>query len=159
MRKSLLSYAVLPITIAATTVAFAQQPPAPGAAYKPGFAEFMLSAQVRHAKLWLAGNAGNWELADYQIDELKEGLEDAAKHVPTYKDMPVGQMIETMAIKPIGEVENAIKAKSRTQFDSAFDKLTEACNACHAATNRPFIVVQRPNGSPFPNQSFAPKAR
>ena len=44
-------------------------------AYKPELIEFMIFTQIRHAKLWLAGNAGNWELADYEIDELKEVLE------------------------------------------------------------------------------------
>jgi hypothetical protein len=127
--------------------------------YMPGLGEFMLGTQTRHHKLWLAGNAGNWELADYEIDELKEGLEDAAKYVPTYKDMLVGQMIESTILKPIAEVETAIKARDRSKFTATFDELTLACNACHQAANRPFIVVQRPSGSNFPNQSFAPRSR
>jgi hypothetical protein len=117
----------------------------------------MIMTQIRHAKLWLAGDVRNWELADYQIDELKEGLEDVVKHFPVYKDMPVGQMIETTVMTPIAEVEKAIKARDRANFVSAFDKLTEACNTCYKAANRAFIVVQRPTSSSFPNQSFAPK--
>jgi hypothetical protein len=116
----------------------------------------MIMTQIRHAKLWLAGDVRNWDLADYQIDELKEGLEDVVKHFPVYKDMPVGQMIETTVMAPIAEVEKAIKARDRAKFVSAFDKLTEACNTCHKAANRGFIVVQRPASSTFPNQSFAP---
>jgi len=124
--------------------------------YSSGIAEIMIMTQIRHAKLWLAGDVRNWDLADYQIDELKEGLEDVVKHFPVYKDMPVGQMIETTAMAPIAEVEKAIKARDRAKFVSAFDKLTEACNTCHKAANRGFIVVQRPASSTFPNQSFAP---
>ena len=56
----------------------------------------MMATQSHHAKLWLAGNARNWELAEYQVDELKEGLEDAAKHIPDYKGVPVGSMIESL---------------------------------------------------------------
>jgi hypothetical protein len=125
--------------------------------YSPGLADIMIATQVRHAKLWLAGEARNWDLADYEIDELKEGLEDVVKYFPVYKDMPVGQMIEATAMAPIAEVEAAVKAKDRTRFTAAFDKLTAACNTCHQSANRPFIVVQRPTGSAFPNQSFAPK--
>jgi hypothetical protein len=124
--------------------------------YSSGIAEIMIMTQIRHAKLWLAGDVRNWDLADYQIDELKEGLEDVVKHFPVYKDMPVGQMIETTVMAPIAEVEKAIKARDRAKFVSAFDKLTEACNTCHKAANRGFIVVQRPASSTFPNQSFAP---
>ena len=105
--------------------------------YAPGFAEIMIMTQIRHAKLWLAGNARNWELADYQIDELKEGLEDVVSHFPVYKDMPVGQMIEATIMAPIADVEAAIKAHDRAKFVSAFDKLTAACNSCHQSANRP----------------------
>ena len=119
----------------------------------------MTVTQARHAKLWLAGNAANWELADYEVDELKEGLEDAAKYVPVYKDMPVGKMIETIIMAPIDEVEKAIKARDRAKFTSSFDKLTGACNSCHQASNRAFIVIQRPASSSFPNQNFSPVKR
>jgi hypothetical protein len=128
-------------------------------AYAPGLGDFMLTAQARHAKLWLSGNAQNWELAEYELEELKEGFEDTAKLVPTYKEVPVAQMIETMILPPIGEVESAVKSRDRTKFVSAFDKLTESCNGCHQAANRPFLVIQRPTTSPFPNQNFTPVRR
>jgi|SRR5262249_14370917 len=44
--------------------------------YLPGLGEFMGRIQVDHAKLWLAGEARNWELADYQLSELKEVFSD-----------------------------------------------------------------------------------
>ena len=66
------------------------------ASHGPGLVETMMATQSHHAKLWLAGNARNWELAEYQVDELKEGLEDAAKHIPDYKGVPVGSMIESL---------------------------------------------------------------
>lgn len=39
----------------------------------------MAQQQMRHIKLWFAGTAGNWPLADYEIDGLKEGFDDVAK--------------------------------------------------------------------------------
>ena len=153
--------AILALAIALPALEAGGQPaPKRAAAKQPyslGLGEFMMFAQIRHAKLWYAGDARNWELADYQVDEMKEGLEDAAKHFPSYKDVPVGKMIEALMPAPIAEVEDAIKTRDRTKFVSAFDKLTAACNTCHEGTNRPFIVIRRPTTSPFPNQSFAPK--
>jgi len=131
----------------------------PAQPYTPGLVEFMAHVQNHHVKLWLAGNARNWELADYQADELKELLEDIAKRVPKYRDVPVGQMIETTTMKPLGDIEGAIKARDFAKFSAAFDRLTAACNACHEAANRGFIVIQRPATSPFPNQSFAPRRK
>lgn len=135
----------------------APQPTVPKEPYSLGFAEFMIFTQIRHAKLWVAGDARNWDLADYQIDELKEGLEDAVKYFPTYKEMPVGQMIEAVMKAPIADMEGAIKARDRTKFVAAFDKLTGACNTCHQSAKRAFIVIQRPTVAPYSNQSFAPK--
>lgn len=159
MRKLPLVVAIALAGAGATVFAIhrsAAQPSEPKV-YSPGVAEIMIATQVRHAKLWLAGEARNWELADYEIDELKEGLEDIVKYFPTYKDMPVGKMIEATAMPPIAEVEAAVKAKDRAKFTAAFDKLTAACNTCHQSANRPFIVIQRPASSTFPNQSFAPR--
>ena len=131
----------------------------PAKPYEPGLVEFMLTVQSHHAKLWLAGNAGNWELAEYQADELKELIEDIASRIPVYKDVPVGNMIEAASLPPLDEIEKAIKAQDGKAFVSAFDKLTAACNSCHEASNRGFIVIQRPAASAFPNQSFAPKRK
>jgi hypothetical protein len=148
-----IAFAVIGATICAGWNSSAQSPKP----YSQGVAEIMIATQIRHAKLWLAGDARNWELADYEIDELKEGLEDIVKYFPTYKDMPVGKMVEATARPPVADVEAAVKAKDRAKFTAAFDKLTTACNTCHQSANRPFIVIQRPASSTFPNQSFAPK--
>ena len=77
--------------------------------------------------------------------------------MPDYKGIPVGKMIDSLAAAPIEEVEKTIKAKDRVRFAAAYDKLTAACNTCHQSANRPFIVIQRPSGSAFPNQSFTPR--
>ena len=143
-------------TLASVASAAISEPAKP---YEPGLIEFMLTVQSHHAKLWLAGNASNWDLAEYQADELKELIEDIATRVPVYKDVPVGKMIEASSLPPLGDVEKAIKARDGKAFASAFDKLTAACNACHEASNRGFIVIQRPAAAAFPNQSFAPKRK
>jgi hypothetical protein len=40
------------------------------------------------------------------------------------------------------------------QFNEAYFRLTEACNACHVTTDHSFIVIKVPNASAFPNQEF-----
>ena len=155
MNKTALAF-LAGLTLATATGSAVSEPAKP---YEPGLIEYMAHVQSHHIKIWLAGNARNWELADYQVDELKELLEDVAKRVPKYRDVPVGQMIETTTMAPIGEIEAAIKARDSKAFATAFDKLTTACNNCHEAAGRGFIVIQRPAASPFPNQSFAPRRK
>ncbi len=40
------------------------------------------------AKLWFAGTGKNRQLAAYELDELKEASEDAAKYQPEFKGSP-----------------------------------------------------------------------
>src|SRR5215471_9296540 len=44
--------------------------PAGKETYASGLGEIMSLQQMRHLKLWLAGAAKNWPLADYELDEL-----------------------------------------------------------------------------------------
>jgi hypothetical protein len=127
-----------------------------GASYAPGLGEFMAATQVRHAKLWFAGRARNWPLAEFELHEINEGLEHAAKLHPTLKDIPVAAMIKSNLDDPLADLAKAIAAKNRSQFTRAFDKLTAGCNACHTAAAHAFIKIRRPTVPPVPNQQFSP---
>jgi hypothetical protein len=124
--------------------------------YKPGLGEFMTATQLRHAKLWFAGKDSNWNLAAYEIDEIKEGLEDAAKLHPTFDGVPVAEMIKNIISPRIERLEKAVEGKNSTQFIVAFDELTNGCNSCHAGASKPFIRIQRPTEPPLTNQNFVP---
>jgi hypothetical protein len=124
--------------------------------FTPGLGEIMTLQQMRHLKLWFAGQAVNWPLADYELDELKEGFEDIVKYHPTHDEVPTGTMAAAVVEKEVADLNKAIQAKDRKQFVAAFDRVTASCNACHQASKKPFIVVQRPIANPYANQSFAP---
>lgn len=124
--------------------------------YVPGLGELMAGQQVRHAKLWFAGENENWRLAAYEVDELKEGFGDVVKLHPVLEDshIPVSKLVPTIIEGPLGEVGAAVEARSKPRFEAAFDKLTAACNQCHQAANFGFNVVKRPTSPPFSNQEF-----
>jgi hypothetical protein len=125
-------------------------------AYVPGLGEIMSLQQMRHAKLWLAGSQKNWPLADYELDELREGFDDVQKLHATHDGIPVGAMAKSLTTPPVEALAKAIDAKDAAVFTKSFDQLTEACNSCHRAAKHGFIVIVRPATSPFPNQKFAP---
>ena len=146
---------VISAFIVAGSVVLAAAQPAK-APYEPGLGEFMMATQLRHAKLWFAGKNNNWALAAYEVDEIKEGLEDAAKYHANNDGVPVAELIKTMIDPRIARLEKAVGAKNNTQFVAAFDELTNGCNACHAGAGKPFIRIQRPNAPPVSNQNFSP---
>ena len=135
----------------------ASQAKAEPGAYIPGLGEIMSLQQMRHAKLWLAGSAGNWPLAAYELDELHEGFDDVVHFHPTHKDapLPLDQLVPKIVGQPLKDLDAAITAKDPARFTIAYDALTTGCNSCHQATNFGFNVVVRPAGNPYPNQSFA----
>jgi hypothetical protein len=161
--KALATAAGLSLAIAAGPIRADANSPAAhdGAAagsegYVPGLGEIMSLQQMRHAKLWLAGAQGNWALADYELDELREGFEDASKLHPTFEGVPVAAMIAALTPAPLEALGKAIKGRGAADFRRSFDSLTAACNACHQAAHRSFIRITRPKGSTFSNQEFGP---
>jgi len=124
--------------------------------YVVGLGEIMGLTQMRHAKLWFAGENENWGLAGYELDELKEGFADAIKFHPTHDGVPkpLTVLIPTFIEPRLADVEKSIEAKDKAQFESAFDGLTTGCNSCHQAANFGFNVITRPSSPPYSNQVF-----
>jgi hypothetical protein len=147
---------IVPIILIACGAGCRREPVSPP--FTPGLGEIMTLTQMRHAKLWFAGDAGNWPLAAYELDELQEGMQDAATFHPTHKDaaLPIPGLIDKIMKEPIEQLDKAIAARDSGEFIRAFDAVTEACNACHRATNFGFNVVTRPTANPYSNQSFQP---
>jgi len=120
--------------------------------YKPGFGEFMTSIQLHHAKLWFAGINNNWKLADFEIHEIQETLDDIQKF---NTDRPETKSI-VMIYPALDSVNHAIAQHNSQQFKSSFMYLTNTCNICHRATEHEFNVVIIPSNPPTSNQSFEP---
>jgi hypothetical protein len=115
-------------------------------------ADIMGALQSRHSKLWTAAQQRNWELAAYELELVKAGLADA---IGLYTDIPVTNV--TMIDGPLKSLDGAIAARSGPAFGKAFGELTAGCNSCHQSVGRGFIIMTNPTGSPFGNQSFAPR--
>lgn len=121
-------------------------------AYKPGFGEFMSSVQVHHNKLWFAGTNNNWKLADFEINEIKESLDDIKTYCTNRPETKSIGMIE----QPLQGVSDAIRQKDLTEFKNSYITLTSACNSCHRATQHEFNIITVPTTPPYSNQSFKP---
>ena len=119
--------------------------------YRPGFGEFMSSVQVHHAKLWFAGINNNWGLADFEIHEMMEAIENIKEYQTERKESKLIGLINPA----LDSVNAAIQQKNPTMFNSSYQLLTTTCNNCHQATNFEFNVVKIPDAPPpFSNQDF-----
>ena len=107
--------------------------------YKPGFGEFMSSIQIHHAKLWFAGQSQNWQLADFEIHEIQESLDDIKEYCTDRKETASIGMIDA----PIDSLNNAIKHKDLNRFKNSYVLLTNTCNQCHVETDHGFNVKKK----------------
>jgi hypothetical protein len=153
--------AVLIGAIAAVLLIPAQaQQPAPSAAsasvpYVLTMGDMMNTLiQPRHAKLGIAGHAGNWALAEYALVEIRQAFAGIAKAQPKFHGYPVADLADAALKQPLAAVDDAIKAQDARKFAVAYDQLTQGCNACHASLDHPFVVIKVPDASAFPNQEF-----
>ena len=118
--------------------------------YKPGFGEFMSSIQSHHAKLWFAGQNKNWKLADFEIHEIIEAIDNIQKFETDRKESQKINMI----MPAIDSVNYAIKNQDASLFNRTYTILTNICNNCHKSNEFEFNVVKIPDVSSFSNQDF-----
>ena len=118
--------------------------------YKPGLGEFMGQIQVHHAKLWFAGKNENWQLANFEIHEIMESLDDIQLYASAREESRKIEMLKPA----LDSVNQAIEKKDTALFNSSFILLTNTCNNCHAAVNYGFNMVKVPDVPPLSNQVF-----
>ncbi len=146
----------LGVLAASSALAVAQDFKSPSAGeYVPRLGDIMSAAQTRHQKLWLSAKAQNWELAAFELNQLKASLVEAAL---LYSGIPVSNV--TTLETPLQAVSDAIGAKDGRKFAKAFGDLTEGCNSCHRSMKRSFVLMKVPTDQQsFGNQQFAPQVK
>jgi hypothetical protein len=139
------------------------QAPAPQSQAQPesGLGEQMSLTQMRHAKLGLAGMNENWELAAYELNELKEGFDDIVASHPTDKNAPIPPktLLPAVMKPPLDQLQSAISSRNGMQFIAAYDLLTRSCNGCHQAEQHGYIVIKAPEPNAYSNQEFRPQPK
>jgi len=120
----------------------------------PGLGEYMTTIQLHVGKLWFAAKASNWELANYELDELKETME-AAKALNAEKNgVKISGVLDSILQTQVAQLAESIKRKSPTEFQKLYDETLSACNGCHMEAGYKFIHIVRPTAPPVTNQKW-----
>ena len=124
-----------------------------------GLGEYMTTIQLHVGKLWFAAKAANWELAEYELDELKETME-AAKGLNAEKNgVKISDVLDSVLQTQVAALDKSIKSKSQTKFQSSYDETLSACNGCHESAGYKFIYIVRPSAPPVTNQKWEMSAK
>lgn len=127
----------------------------------PELGHQMLELQIRHDRLWWAGDAGNWNLAYYMVSELGEalrGIEETNGDAPELQPQKLSKVMPAIMDPAVRNVQEALAKKDKAAFASAYDRLSASCNACHAAAGVEFLHIQRPKTPLLDNLRYAPDA-
>ncbi len=107
-------------------------------------------------KLGLSIDAKNPALASFYAQEITEFVEVIKAKFPQYDGFPVGALITAMLSPQVAVLTQSIEKEDWNGAAAGYDNLlTSGCNACHAATQHPFIKIVRSKTNPY-NQDFSP---
>lgn len=122
----------------------------------PGVGQIMTRAQLDFAKLYFAGQARNWDLAEFERGEVAEDLKAAVALRPKERGVNIAGIMGAFSNGPLTSLQNAIAVYDWPLFRKAYRESVKMCNACHQATGRPFIVITVPTHPPVFNQRWEP---
>ncbi|MDR4988676.1 MAG: hypothetical protein RG741_07570 [Bacteroidales bacterium] len=101
-----------------------------------GFDQTMMQTNYRYNELYWAGKDGNWAYAEYQLEEMLEGLEKGFVRRPQ-REASALQFVEQAAPRLL----QTIQAGDQAAFMDAFTRFASSCNTCHAMEDVPFIQM------------------
>jgi len=107
-------------------------------------------------KLYFAGQAHNWELADFYAHEVGETVEDIMSAKVVDEGVEVSKLMTTMLPPAEQDLQEAVQARDPALFQTRYGALVDACNACHQEAKHGFMKITIPERPSVTNQSFAP---
>lgn len=146
----LLSVSTMLVTGALLLVAVAQEQPKHAtteqtqSSYVPELAELMNIAQARFFRLSYSPEAGNWQLAEYELAHLRKTFDVATKLYPVFGNVQQKKLIHDATEPALNALDNAIGTEDLRAFGEALEVLRLACNNCHYQAKVGFIMVDKP---------------
>jgi hypothetical protein len=99
-------------------------------AIQPGLGTVMIEYADRYSRVFYSARAGNWDMAKYQLDEMKEIQEVGETTRPGR-----AAMLKSFEAGFLDPLDKAIQAKDGAAFDAAYKAVADGCNGCHAASS------------------------
>jgi hypothetical protein len=108
-------------------------------------------------KLYFAGQAKNWDLADFYAHEVDETAEDIMAAKVVKEGVEVSKLMTTMLPPAEQGLQEAVQARDPELFQARYGALVDSCNACHQEAKHGFMKITIPDRPSVTNQSFAPE--
>ena len=116
---------------------------------QPGLGTVMIEYGRRLAQIKYALDAGNWDMAKYQLDEAKEIQEVGEVTRPNR-----APLLKAFEENYLNALDQAVLAQDKDKASTALDNAITGCNACHTASasanwsSYGYVQIQLPQTDP-----------
>ena len=114
---------------------------------QPGMGTVMMEYGTRFTNAYYAAKGGNFELAVYMIEEMKE-IQEVGENTRPGR----AAALKGFEAAFLDKLEAAAKAKNWSQYQAIVPQAITACNGCHVASKpeHPYITYVLPTGPVAP---------
>lgn len=110
--------------------------------------------QVYANKLWFAGSAGNWPLAQFYVHEIEEGFEEVEHSGAVENGVDLEKAVKEWGLTPLKKLEESVENKDKALFVTEYNNMTINCSGCHVTTQHNYIKIIVPTSPVFTNQQY-----
>ncbi len=125
----------------------------------PGQSVAMTQVAYNFNNLWFAAHAGNWPLAQFYFGDTRGRLRWALRITPKRKistgEIELEPILDGLEKNQLAKLGATIAGKDIKQFETAYRSTLEGCHGCHAASEKPYLVLQVPSAPAEPMIQFA----
>jgi hypothetical protein len=163
VRGKVLAFGVLALGLSVSSAACSRHDAGAGAGAVPrrSLGNVMADVARRFELAGKAVNVGRFELAAFEAGELEELFEDDVPHAELPKEGPTAQipgLARAFRDAAAPELRRAALARDPRAFAAALARASAACNGCHRASEKAFIVVPSEPGRAVPELGPLPAA-
>jgi len=129
----------------------------------PSASVAMADVGFHFSNLWFAGQAGNWPLATYYYNEMRNHVRWLVRIAPMPRGpegMPVdvGSIFDAIDTSTFATLKATLEKKEAAKFAGAYRGAMESCYQCHKAVGRPYLRPMIPKTPPQSIINLDPKA-
>lgn len=110
-----------------------------------GFDNAMVETGYRYQELYWAGQDGNWEYAEYQLEKIQKAIENGLERRPKR-----AKSAEHFLTSILPEMKKSLEKKDSVVFNKNFQNLTVNCNNCHTMEKVSYFSVKKPTDRQSP---------
>ncbi len=126
----------------------------------PDQSHVMKDVAYHFSNLWFAGQARNWSLAAFYLNETRSHLRWAVRVRPVRQTgagpLDLRTILDGIDRSLLADLQKTIEGRDPAAFSKAYQDALTGCYACHQASEKPYLRPRVPDAPEGRMIDFAP---